>query len=184
MSANTELAGKILQSIADHPEEHKQASWIATDIIQAEGDFEFSLAEFENDCGTTACIAGWALLHEGYTFKIDSSWDEKYEEYDTVTCALKEGRMVMDHDYGRVASKALANNDQNLAEAIRPLFHDMNEEFAIAKLTHLYFLGRLPEFTFSVSGGDRYEGLRKQKFVDKWYGQWIEAFPPSKEKTA
>lgn len=40
---NVELLERVMQHIQDHPEQHNQREWI------------------ENDCGTAACFAGWAV---------------------------------------------------------------------------------------------------------------------------
>jgi hypothetical protein len=48
---NRELAAKVRDQIADHPETHNQRWWIRR-IAQDVGDY----------CQTTACAAGWAVL--------------------------------------------------------------------------------------------------------------------------
>lgn len=48
---NRELALKVRDQIADHPETHNQKWWIRR-IRQAAGDY----------CQTTACAAGWTVL--------------------------------------------------------------------------------------------------------------------------
>jgi hypothetical protein len=42
---NVELAEKVLKQVTDHPETHDQAHWMTRGPA----------------CGTTACLAGWAL---------------------------------------------------------------------------------------------------------------------------
>jgi hypothetical protein len=42
---NVELAEKVLKQVTDHPETHDQAHWMTRGLA----------------CGTTACLAGWAL---------------------------------------------------------------------------------------------------------------------------
>lgn len=42
---NTEMFTRIMNQISDHPETHNQASW------------EWAVSS----CGTTRCVAGWAL---------------------------------------------------------------------------------------------------------------------------
>lgn len=50
---NVELARKVRDQIADHPETYDQSTWA-----------------METDCGTTYCVAGWALaLSPGWTIQ-------------------------------------------------------------------------------------------------------------------
>lgn len=62
---NINLAEKVLRSILDHPDEHDQMAWFSSDH---DGRFGLNKLE-EGSCGTTACVAGWALLHSNYLFE-------------------------------------------------------------------------------------------------------------------
>lgn len=176
MTANTELAGKILQSIADHPDEHAQAVWVGS-VRDQEGEFEFSLNEFENGCGTQACIAGWTLLHEGYTFKIDSSWVEDFEDFDVVSCAVRGDEEITEFYYADVAARALVGDDAVGRREVQALFHDMSVESVIAKLTFFHVHGRFPTFDLTRDGDRLLEGEHAGEFIDKWYEQWMDLFP-------
>lgn len=61
---NVELAQRIHDQITQHPDQHDQGTWCslpgvdATDAVGA-----------DNMCGTTACVAGWAMLFSGYKFR-------------------------------------------------------------------------------------------------------------------
>lgn len=50
---NVELLEKTMQYIKDHPEKHQQGTWV----------------NFQADCGTAACFAGWTCLLEGMDLK-------------------------------------------------------------------------------------------------------------------
>ncbi len=57
--ANTALAKEILSLLKLHPEKHDQQNWVKDRYLD---DNE----EAGTECGTTACIAGWAtILHYG-----------------------------------------------------------------------------------------------------------------------
>src|SRR5699024_2084761 len=84
---NTPLAEKVLRSILTHPDEHDQNSWF--DVVdfetvpESEGtiereEFDGEVTEtrvitvkgmLEGSCGTTACVAGWAALHDGWSVR-------------------------------------------------------------------------------------------------------------------
>lgn len=86
---NLELAEKVLRSIITHPEEHDQGTWFEISDIDAiidsgisnvtetrdeDGDevqtFTVTVdGMLEGTCGTAACIAGWAALHDGWSVK-------------------------------------------------------------------------------------------------------------------
>lgn len=50
MITGIELAKKILKHVTEHPEQHRQERWVGNS------------QERETTCGTTACLAGWAIL--------------------------------------------------------------------------------------------------------------------------
>lgn len=59
-------AYRVLDFIEAHPEKHDQSMWIsnADDPSMAGYDLRRTL----NECGTTACFAGWDALLAGETF--------------------------------------------------------------------------------------------------------------------
>lgn len=59
MTVNTAMFQKIYDQIAQHPETHDQADYEAV-----------------SDCGTTRCIAGWAIAFElGHGLYVDGAAD-------------------------------------------------------------------------------------------------------------
>jgi hypothetical protein len=48
-----ELAAKVLEHVIRHPERHNQKTWV---------DNREQANPSVSDCGTTACLAGWAVL--------------------------------------------------------------------------------------------------------------------------
>lgn len=51
MITGRELARKVLDHVIEHPEQHSQGIWI-----------DFAGGQRGNYCGTTACLAGWAVV--------------------------------------------------------------------------------------------------------------------------
>ena len=47
-----ELAELVLKYVTEHPEKHNQQTWYGGDLVNPS----------VSDCGTTACLAGWAVL--------------------------------------------------------------------------------------------------------------------------
>lgn len=170
MPANKELIGKVLQSIFDHPDEHDQEAWIRTEDVLGEGDFTFDLSDFEKDCGTSCCIAGWAVLHEGFKFHISSEWDEQELETDTEVVAVKGSKSLRQSEIPNFASDSLAGEDPDLRTRVHDVFFAMDNDLAIAELMCLYETGNLPSFT-------KISFTRKQ-FVSEWLGKFYEAFEP------
>lgn len=57
-------AYETLDHIERHPEKHDQNWWLATSAVWKSG---FDAARAMNECGTTACTAGWTVLLAGET---------------------------------------------------------------------------------------------------------------------
>lgn len=55
---NVQLIERVRELIASHPERHEQGLW-----IDAHGADDLR-DDFGPDCGTSACVAGWAVLLE------------------------------------------------------------------------------------------------------------------------
>lgn len=53
---NTELLQQVMQYIDDHPKQHDQSDWYR-----------------ENECGTTACFAGWACILTGHNISASTN---------------------------------------------------------------------------------------------------------------
>lgn len=174
--ANTALVGKILQSIADHPEEHDQSHWVRTyDLPVADkgGECSLTLADFEEGCGTAACVAGWTLLHDGWKFQFDVLPGSDPE---VVQRAVKGDKELCDWEYSFTAASLLAGEDFELRDEIRHLFQDMSRERVIAKLAFVYFNGYYPTWGLTLSGDRRFEGLKEYDFINKWHGEWYDHF--------
>jgi len=56
MLRGKELAQAVLDLVTKYPEKHKQSSWVAG------GTAEDYFNPKVNECGTRACLAGWAVL--------------------------------------------------------------------------------------------------------------------------
>lgn len=183
MSVNTELIGKVLQSIQDHPFEHVQNYWL--DWTRVSGGSVFGLEDLKHDCGTAACAAGWTLLHEGYQFRVIP-----YDEMDPIRPhriqALKDGKVLPEGSIPETAAERISD-DSDID--FHQLFYDLNEERAKAQLMFLYENGHLPEMTdwsgdeLSVDDlqdeGGFIGGKRWEDFVDEWVAILNDTFPPS-----
>lgn len=113
MITNDEIrahATEILDTITSNPERHKQATFW-NPFIDAPGP---------DDCGTSACIAGWSLYlkkqvrFNGPVPRIISNLGEE--------------------SFGRLAAKNLGLTTVEEADA---LFYEMNEAVAVEKLRYL-----------------------------------------------
>lgn len=152
---NKKLIAKVIQSIVDQPEKHEQESWVRVAaphdtfgevVIDPEvkltlkGEVPISnLLALEGSCETTACIAGWTLLHEGYV--TDASDLPTYGNVRVNRILSPHGDKFTFEDIGLEAANRLGLWDQPFGQ----LFYDMNEESALAQLMFLYENERLPE---------------------------------------
>lgn len=67
---NIELAEQILNQIKSKPKTHYQGHWWDNDQnLDGNGDSRVNTVENVDECGSTACVAGWALLFSGYKFR-------------------------------------------------------------------------------------------------------------------
>lgn len=99
---NIPLAEKVLRSILTHPDEHDQDTWFEVvdfeTVPESEGAIERKELDdevtetrvitvqgmLEGSCGTTACVAGWAALHDGWsvrTTRTDNEGHVEIEQY-------------------------------------------------------------------------------------------------------
>lgn len=68
---NIDLAEKVLKSIINNPDKHDQGSWFVTDeeAVWDGKRMVMGLEDMDEDgCGTSACAAGWAVLHDGWKY--------------------------------------------------------------------------------------------------------------------
>ena len=103
MSLNIELAEKVLSHIEHDPDSHYQGSWI-------------------NECGTTACIAGHAMLASGQYVRRQSEYSELVHLVHKDTGKLAEPVI----DGARLLG--LTSDDAT------NIFMEMDEDVAIRKL--------------------------------------------------
>lgn len=175
MSANKELIGKVLRSIAEHPALHEQAEWIGDEGIKGEA-VEFDLDDFENECGTTACIAGWALLHEGYTFRFEAKEDGEWGPYTDLHAVKGDEEPIGTRTFPDVASQLMGGDDYLTASRFFDLFFTNGNEEAIAELMYAYENGEPPLRAFPAGMEPVIEWLPKTDFITKWYGKFEKEF--------
>lgn len=181
MSVNKELLGKVLQSIADHPGEHNQESWIGLPGEgEEEGEFSFTLDDFQNECGTSACVAGWTLLHEGFQFDIDIQWDEEFQYHHAVSRAVRGELELSEREYPRVAAKALGDPEY-LYSRWGEIFHDMHRDQVIARLMYAYTTGEFAHLTLGGDSSVLLGGRPRLEFVNEWYLKWMDQFPAKED---
>lgn len=102
MSVNIPLLRKVMEHITTHPEEYDQREYAV-----------------RSDCGTSHCIAGWALALSGreFTYRRLQSWDHRTAA--DFGWAAQVGILgdCSEHDE---AAKALGLEDDDAAE----MFHE------------------------------------------------------------
>lgn len=126
---NTDLARKIILSALRHPERHSQSYWY--DINTRQGPVVLSVEDVNGDapamCGTTCCIAGWSLLHDGW--EIVSTPDHgTYMANETYATMRAPHRNLISVE-GAAAN--VLGIDYDTANDI---FYEMDERAALAKL--------------------------------------------------
>lgn len=112
-----ELAQKILDQITEHPETHDQDTWVNS----------------SGECGTTYCIAGWAVALNA--LESDSS-----PRLDVTRARLSRELSIRFPTWSLLAEELLGLGD---AEAEELFFADTEE--APAKLAELFDLDYSPE---------------------------------------
>lgn len=103
---NVELAEKVLAKIHEHPEMHYQGTWI------------------DEECGTTACIAGHAMLASGEYVRQQNEegwWQYVDKKTGEVPSAAETGARLLGLD----------------PRAAKRIFMDMDEPSAISRLQYL-----------------------------------------------
>lgn len=210
MSADTlvnyELVAEVLQSIRNHPQHHDQSSWVGvkgSSLDQVEKftirhktieGVDFLLAE--GSCETSACIAGWTLLHQG--FRAEKPWNghsSKPEAFYQRFVSSDGESSATTFDIGPEAALQLGIHEEDYDQ----VFMDMDNKRAVAQLMFLYEKGRLPSLLVydgddqlveefdscdDMDFYDRYvfEDQESDDFRDQWYDRFLEAFPYQPEK--
>lgn len=163
-TVNYELAEKVLRSVLAFPEEHNQDSWFdvtnfgtipeddSSHYVDDGGNILESRhitldAMTEGDCGTSACIAGWAALHDGWTVKVkqvfrDSGVDDfMFDVYNPQ--GLLDQDEVAGPDFEDAGAEALGLSGY----AAHTLFYTMGETEAIISLYSLVTKGGIHELS-------------------------------------
>lgn len=192
---NKKLIAKVIQSIQNQPEKHDQNSWVRIDSDDRTLLHGLTpqvpitnLLELEGACETSACIAGWALLHEGYMANVPG-----YDHYGSVriiTVFDQDGNGFSSDGVGKEAAELLGIQDLSYGQ----LFYDMHEDGALAQLVYLHENGDLPEIEYvGEEGYDflpediqdydrddlRFDGMVSENFINTWLAVANEKFPPA-----
>ena len=210
-SPNYPLIAEVLRSLRDHPDHHDQSSWVGITASKPEDLQKFTIKHeivngkdflvSEGSCQTSACIAGWTLLHEG--FKVSDPHGVGIGGNRTIFRGFTspEGDSYDLYSVGDLAAERLGplswQND------FSQLFMDMEEDRAISQLMYLYDHGRLPKMEVYDEYGNPYTeeefnpdedmdmdarfvfaGMESDEFVSVQMKRFREAFPyvPPKEK--
>lgn len=203
---NYPLLRSVLQSIRNNPKAHNQGSWVGVKGEEPEsfekfvishariGQEEFVVAT--GSCQTTACIAGWTLLHSEYKaddiYKVSSL--NNVASYDSLVDP--EGRLVINDDIGRAAARHLGIFEL----AYDQVFMDMVDNRAVAQMMFLHDKGRLPvpvavdldddgersEYTLEDTEPNdlmdfthlELDGQDNEEFTRVWYARFEQEFVP------
>lgn len=100
---NIELLTKIRDLIAAEPKKLDMYSW-SKFLPEQVGNLGYD-SKVKLDCGTTQCIAGWAVQMSGWKFlvfgdEVDYD-DDDNEVYFADTCVAKNGRTALVEDKAR-----------------------------------------------------------------------------------
>lgn len=199
---NYSLIAEVLQSIRNNPEHHDQSTWIGVRADTKEDLDQFVISHkslnrqdllvAEGSCRTSACIAGWTLLLEGYKAHDPYSSsgygnDTYYEEF-----SAPKGHIVDVFSIVEEAAHLLG-----IGEGADQIFMDMDSKRAVAQLMFVYEKGRLPEVKAyddenepvedfdpaeDMDHYDRYvfDGQESEEFCDEWYARFWKTFPALK----
>lgn len=143
---NKETIAKVLTSIINHPEQHSQSDWISTVQPNDDGSYEaLDLEDFESDsCDTSACIAGWAVLHAGYRVtKRDVSFvrEDGEGDYWTERIFVKDGKEHKNLCFDVLGQEILGLTGETAGR----LFYDFSDEESIAALYSIYTTDKIHE---------------------------------------
>lgn len=204
-AVNYPLIADVLQSIRNHPQHHDQTSWVGVKgasrnevegfAIKHQTIERVDILLAEGSCKTSACIAGWALLHQG--FNAENPWKGNAQEPEAFYQKFRSAdgeTIIKSFDIGPEAALLLGIHDESYDQ----VFMDMNNKRAVAQLMFLYEKGRLPVVVAYDDGEevedfrpaddmdfyDRYvfEDQESDDFEEEWYARFEEAFPYVPEK--
>lgn len=157
---NIELAERVLRNILTFPEEHNQENWfevVNLDFLPEEG-FESTVNEDgsafeshqitlnsmkEGSCGTSACVAGWAALEEGWKVKYkqyfapDGNFSSLYDVYNPAGELVQAD--ISGPEFEEAGKEALGISDSDASI----LFFTMDEREAIISLYSLVKAGSI-----------------------------------------
>ena len=157
---NIELAERVLRNILTFPEEHNQDNWfevVNPDILPGEG-FESTVNEDgsafesyqitvnsmkEGSCGTSACVAGWAALEEGWKVKYkqhfvpDGNFSPLYDVYNPAGELVQADVRGPEFEEAGQEALGISASDANI------LFFTMDEREAIVSLYSLVKAGSI-----------------------------------------
>ena len=141
---NSIMAANVLRSILKNRERHNQSYWVdfdgmflstRDDLISV--DLEKMSADDDEMCGTTACAAGWAMLHDGWEF-----FHGKMDSGDFVSLGAKKGSVVdQNPSCQEIASQILDLTDRQSDI----LFLSASDDEAIAILYRMATTGEFPD---------------------------------------
>lgn len=186
MAHKKELIRNVLQSIRDNPQEHNQRFWFDELDGGITEDRTLTAQDFAdgNACGTTACIAGWITLHDGWSYKVIKG-EDSYGPL--ISHTLVKGDEFRDPDeapYIAEAALGLERDDEDFDLNLGQIFYDLDNKRAIAQLMYYYKNGELPrQETCHSSGFPILEiaGVPENDFVKKWYDEkFLTEFTPTK----
>jgi hypothetical protein len=188
---NYPLIAEILQAIQDQPDKHDQDTWMTVShetLVQMSNEgftVELGLDSLlvpDDVCGTSACIAGWAVMLSGY--KAISKGGRTIRDFRS-----PEGFFFDDYSIAAEAGKLIGLDK----DGIEQIFHDYTDDEAKAQLMFLYEKGRIPKITVDSPFGtaihdtvefedyDLYiEGQPQADFTEEWFQRLNNTFPPQK----
>lgn len=104
MVVNVELLTKVRDKIASEPDTLDMDHWVnvATEGLSDENDY--FLGADDLPCGTTACIAGWAILFSGDRVHVPAPMTAR-RFYDAMTVVPPDTRNARDA-YGSISDRA------------------------------------------------------------------------------
>lgn len=152
---NIAIAEKVLRSVLSQPGEHDQENWIHTPeknlIPGTDQLITLDTMQQDSPCGTTACIAGWAALHDGCEVIIHPRSAVTRSNQTIVTGInydLRKQGKVIDRGHGSVDLEALGQRALDLDnDEAYDLFFLMNNTEAVAALYSLITTGDVTRLT-------------------------------------
>lgn len=147
---NISLLEKVRDQILDHPETHDQGVWARVSYDEILGEEPVII-----ECGTAACVCGWACQLSGDRFLIhpqDKSWNGSYYPGLIITA---EGEK---HLIGERGQEVLGITDEEAME----LFNEGLDRTTVLK--HLD----------ALINGEELEYAEYEEYDDEWDGEYDE----------